>query len=237
MSPAQLVLEIRSYCVANADAERLHKSQRFFKEEFVGYGLTAPQVYSKVKEMLKIGDFDLKAIQEAAPVLMKDRMFEEISMGLLLLDGLWKQFAPETFQTINNWFSFSITNWAHADTLGMLILPKFLDKKIVEMNDFRSWLDSPFKFQRRCVPVTLIKHMKKTRQVMPSILFVEKLMADPEREVHQGTGWFLREAWKISPAEVETFLEKWKDTTPRLIIQYACEKMTPENKLRFKRSK
>ena len=237
MSPAELALEIRSYCVANADAERLQKSQRFFKEEFVGYGLTAPQVYSKVKEMLKIGDFDLKAIQEAAPVLMKDRMFEEISMGLLLLDGLWKQFAPETFQTINNWFSFSITNWAHADTLGMLILPKFLDKKIVEMNDFRPWLDSPFKFQRRCVPVTLIKHMKKTRQVMPSILFVEKLMTDPEREVHQGMGWFLREAWKISPAEVETFLEKWKDTAPRLIIQYACEKMIPENKLRFKRSK
>jgi len=158
-------------------------------------------------------------------------------MGLLLFDGFWKQFTPESFQTIGSWFSFSITNWAHADTLGMLILPRFLDKKILEMNDFSPWLDSPFKFQRRCVPVTLIKHMKKTRQVMPSILFVEKLMADPEREVHQGMGWFLREAWKISPAETELFLEKHKDTAPRLIIQYACEKMTPENKLRFKRAK
>lgn len=72
---------------------------------------------------------------------------------------------------------------------------------------------------------------------MPSILFVEKLMADPEREVHQGMGWFLREAWKISPAEVEAFLEKYKETAPRLIIQYACEKMTAENKLRFRRTK
>ncbi len=100
MSPAELLLEIRTYCIANADAERLKTSQRFFKEEFVGYGLTAPQVYSKVKEMLKRDDFDLKTIQEAAPILMKDSMFEEISMGLLLLDGLWKQFTPETFQTI-----------------------------------------------------------------------------------------------------------------------------------------
>ncbi len=105
------------------------------------------------------------------------------------------------------------------------------------MSDLSSWLDSPFKFQRRCVPVTLIKHMKKTRQVMPSIIFVEKLMADPEREVHQGMGWFLREAWKISPAEVEPFLEKWKETAPRLIIQYACEKMTKEDKQRFRRTK
>lgn len=237
MTTTEIIQEIRSYCVANADAERLQKSQRFFKEEFVGYGLTAPQVYSKVKEMLKRGDFDLPTVLDAAPILMKDRMFEEISMDLLLLDGLWKQFTPAIFQTIGSWFSFSITNWAHADTLGMLILPRFLDKKIIEMNDFKPWLDSSFKFQRRCVPVTFIKHMKKTRQVMPSILFVEKLMTDPEREVHQGMGWFLREAWKISPAETESFLEKWKDSAPRLIIQYACEKMTAENKQRFKRSK
>lgn len=237
MTTTEIIQEIRTYCIAKADAERLKKSQRFFKEEFVGYGLTAPQVYSKVKEMLKRGNFDLPIVLDAAPELMKNRMFEEISMGLLLLDGLWKQFTPKTFQTIGSWFSFSITNWAHADTLGMLILPKFMDKKILEMNDFKPWLDSPYKFQRRCVPVTLIKHMKKTRQVMPSILFVEKLMADPEREVHQGMGWFLREAWKISPAETELFLEKHKDTAPRLIIQYACEKMTAENKLRFKRAK
>jgi 3-methyladenine DNA glycosylase AlkD len=223
--------------MANADAERLQKSQRFFKDEFVAYGLTAPQVYLKVKEMHKRGGFDLPTVLDVAPILMKYRMFEEISIDLLLLDSLWKQFTPETFQTIGQWFNFSITNWAHADTLGMLILPRFLDKKIIEMDDFSSWLDSPFKFQRRCVPVTLIKHIKKTRQVMPSILFVEKLMTDPEREVHQGMGWFLREAWKISPEEVESFLGKWKDTAPRLIIQYACEKMPAEDKMRFKRAK
>lgn len=237
MSAAELLLEIRTYCIANADVERLKKSQRFFKDEFVGYGLTAPQVNGKVKEMLKQGGFNLQTVLEAAPELLKGGMYEEISMGLLLIDGLWKQFTPETFRVIGSWFSFSITNWAHADTLAMFTLPKFLDKKILEMNEFKPWLDSPYKFQRRCVPVTLIKHIKKTRQVMPSILFVEKLMADPEREVHQGMGWFLREAWKISPGEVEPFLEKWKDLAPRLIIQYACEKMTVENKLRFKRAK
>lgn len=237
MSSAELLLEIRSYCMANADAEMLQKSQRFFREEFVGHGLTAPQIHGKVKEMLKRGELDLSTVLEAAPVLMKGGMYEEISMALLLLDGLWKQFNPETFQTVGNWFSFSITNWAHADTLAMFTLPRFLDKKIIEMNDFKPWLDSPYKFQRRCLLVTLIKHIKKTQQVMPSILFVEKLMTDPEREVHQGMGWFLREAWKISPAEVELFLEKWKDTAPRLIIQYACEKMVTEDKMRFKKVK
>jgi 3-methyladenine DNA glycosylase AlkD len=233
----ELIQEIRSYCKANASAEQLQKSQRFFKDEFVGYGLTAPQTHGKVKDMLKQGGFDLHTVLDAAPELMKSGMYEEISIGLLLLDGLWKQFTPETFQTIGSWFSFSIRNWAHADTLAMFTLPRFLEKNILNMNDFSPWLESPYKFQRRCVPVTLIKHMKKTRQVMPSILFVEKLMDDPEREVHQGMGWFLREAWKINSPEVEPFLEKWKDTAPRLIIQYACEKMTAENKLQFRRKK
>jgi len=237
MTAAELVQEIRTYCIENANAERVQKSQRYFKEEFVGYGLMAPKVYSKVKELLKTQSFDLKTVLEAMPELIESKMYEEISFGLLLLDGLWKQFDPETFRIIGSWFAFSIRNWAHADTLGMFILPKFLDKKIVEMSDFGSWLDSTYKFQRRCVPVTLIKHIKKTREVMPSIHFVEKLMGDPMREVHQGIGWFLREAWRISPAEVEVFLLKYKDTAPRLIFQYACEKMTSENKLRFRREK
>ena len=236
MTTIELIQEIRSYCIENADTERVKTSQRFFKEEFVGYGLTAPQVYSKVKEILKRENLPLSIVLEATPILMESRKFEEITLGLLLADGLWKQFTPETFQPISTWFTFSITNWAHADTLGMLILPKFLDKKIIEMKDFELWLESPFKFKRRCVPVTLIKHIKKTKEVMPSILFVERLMMDTEREVHQGMGWFLREAWKISPTETELFLEKYKNSAPRLIFQHACEKMTAENKLRFKRA-
>lgn len=237
MNSQQLIQEIRSYCMDNANEEQLQKSQRFFKEEFIGYGLTAPQVHNKVKELLKTGQIDLPIVLEATPEFMESLKYEEISFALLLLNGFGKQFTSETFQTISEWFSFSINNWAHADTLGMFVLPKFLEKKIVSPDDFVPWLNSPYKFQRRCVPVTLIKHVKKTRVVMPSVLFVEQLMADPEREVHQGMGWFLREAWKLSPAEVEAFLLKYKDSAPRLIFQYACEKMTAENKLRFRRTK
>ncbi len=66
MTTAEIIQEIRSYCMANANAEQLQKSQRFFKEEFVGYGLTAPQVHGKVKEMLSRGGFNLQAVMEAA---------------------------------------------------------------------------------------------------------------------------------------------------------------------------
>jgi len=93
------------------------------------------------------------------------------------------------------------------------------------------------KFQRRAVPVSLIKLMKETGKVVEYVDFIESLMMDPEREVHQGVGWFLREAWKIDPLPVEEFLLKYKETAPRLIFQYATEKMTPAGKERFRRTK
>lgn len=136
MTTTELIQEIRTYCMANADAERLKKTQHYFKEEFVGYGLTAPQVHSKVKEMLKSERLNLPMVLDAAPRLMESGQYEEISFALLLLNGLWKQFTARTFQTIETWFPISIRNWAHADTLGMFILPRFLDKKIMEMKAY-----------------------------------------------------------------------------------------------------
>ena len=55
-------------------------------------------------------------------------------------------------------------------------------------------------------------------------------MTDPEREVHQGAGWFLRQALGKNKEETEKFMLKWNEKSPRLIFQYACEKMSPEEK-------
>ncbi len=48
--------------------------------------------------------------------------------------------------------------------------------------------------------------------------------------VHQGIGWFLREAWKIDAQTTEKLLLKYKNTGARLINQYACEKMDRADK-------
>lgn len=237
MNASTLYNEIKAFCLSNANEEVALKSQKYFKEKFDCYGLSAPLIHSKVKEMLNRKTFGLSVVLETYPLLARSGKSEEISIGLLLVNGFPKEYTLETFTAIGNWFSFSIYNWAHADTLGMYILPHFILNDILPLTNFSNWLRSPYKFQRRCVPVTLIKPMKKLRQVSSYISFVEPLMNDPEREVHQGVGWFLREAWKIQPDETEAFLLKWKETAPRLIMQYACEKMTADKKLLFKRSK
>lgn len=229
--------EIRAFCTANADEAIVKKYSRYFKDEYNAYGVASPLLSAKIKELAARDGLTLEQVYELAPLLMKSGKYEETTIALHLLDSLHKQFSKETFDVIASWFAAGIHNWAHADTLGMMILPRFIKKKVISPDDMKPWIHSEYKFQRRCVPVTLIKSLKEADAYSHFFKIIEPLMNDPEREVHQGAGWFLREAWKLRKQETEKFLLKYKDTAPRLIFQYACEKMTADEKLRFKRSK
>ncbi len=191
----------------------------------------------QVRKILAREQLTLDLVLEAVPELMRSGKYEETIFGLLLFNGMDAYYSKESFEQAGTWFSIGITNWAHADTLGMYVLPKFLSKDIVTVDDFRPWITSPHRFQRRCVPVTLIKRLKMSEDIASLLVFIEPLMTDSAREVHQGTGWFLREVWKLDNLLLEEFLLRWKDLAPRLIIQYACEKMTREEKMKFKRNK
>jgi 3-methyladenine DNA glycosylase AlkD len=85
--------------------------------------------------------------------------------------------------------------------------------------------------------VSLIKAIKAKGGHREFLKFIDSLMMDDERVVHQGLGWFLREAWKLDKKQTETFLEKWKNKSARLIFQYATEKMTKDEKLKFRKEK
>ena len=236
MNNEELINDIRQYCQENENRENALKYTRYFKEAPDSYGLSQPQMNEKAKQLLKEKSLTLDTVLKAIPALLKGK-YEETTIALLLVNGFEKQYTKSLFLEISNWFGFSIYNWAHADTLGMFILPKFFKNKIINEQDFESWIKSPYKFQRRCVPVTLIKTLKTRNDFKILFGFLEPLITDPEREVHQGMGWFLRECWELKPQETEEFLMKWKEKSPRLIIQYATEKMSAEEKLGFRRRK
>ena len=47
----------------------------------------------------------------------------------------------------------------------------------------------------------MIELLKTTTDYANLFAFIEPLMLDSERMVHQGLGWFLREAWKLKKKE------------------------------------
>ena len=94
----------------------------------------------------------------------------------MMVKALKKHYTPETFREIGHWFNIGIRNWAHTDALCSEIISVFLLKKIVDYKEIGNWKLGGNKFQRRAVPVSLIKLMKETKKVEEYVRFIEPLM-------------------------------------------------------------
>lgn len=237
MKATELYEEIRSYCRANANQAVVKKYSRYFKEGYDAYGLTREQLEGKVALLLSDKRINMKLVLTAGKLLVESGKYEETSFAIRLLMGYAGQFTVETFEEIGKWFEIGITNWGHTDVICGLLISQFFERNIISLDALSDWRTAANKYQRRAVPVAMIELLKSTKDYAPLFAFIEPLMMDSQRVVHQGLGWFLREAWKLKRKETETFLLKWKDNAPRLIFQYATEKMTPEQKKCFKRAK
>jgi 3-methyladenine DNA glycosylase AlkD len=237
ITPQSLYTDLIAFCKANSDEAIVKKYARYFKDEHDAYGVTFTLMQQKLESVMAEIAPDLKTVLETSRLLLKGTKYEETSFALMMVKALKKSYTPDTFIEIGHWFEIGIRNWAHTDALCSEILSVFLLKKIVNYNALAGWRSSANKFQRRAVPVVLIKLLKETADHREFYSFIEPLMMDTAREVHQGVGWFLRESWKIQPLPAEEFLLKYKDTAPRLIFQYATEKMKPAEKEKFRRSK
>lgn len=237
MNEQQLADDIGAYCRQHADKKNVEKYSRYFKEGFDAYGLSEQLLRDKVQEILSRPDFNMKLLLKAAPLLLKTGKYEQTSFAILLLNAHADRFDVKTFKSVEKWFSVGISNWAHCDVLCGTTLKEFMARRLITLDDLSGWRTAENKHQRRAVPVAMLNLLKTAKDFKPLFQFIEPLMLDPEDKVQQGLGWFLREAWKLQPRLTEAFLLKWKDRSPRKIYQYATEKMSPEDKLRFKKQK
>jgi 3-methyladenine DNA glycosylase AlkD len=237
MKATELYEDIRKYCKANADEAVVKKYSRFFKEGYDAYGLTRENLEEKVGSILTDKKVNLKLVLSTSRLLVKSGKYEETSFAIRLLNEFSEQFTTGTFKEIGKWFEIGIINWGHTDVICGMIISEFFKRKIIALDAFIDWRTAKNKYQRRAVPVAMIEILKDTANYKFLFEFIEPLMLDEERMVRQGLGWLLREAWKIRKRETEAFLLKWKNEAPRLIYQYATEKMTAEEKKRFKKEK
>jgi 3-methyladenine DNA glycosylase AlkD len=170
-------------------------------------------------------------------MLVRDGKYEEVMFAVLLVSRLSRFDSKEMFHAIAGWFDCGgVRNWAQVDVLCGEVLGRYYRNGVIGFDELAPWRDSKLPYKRRAVPVTLV-HALEAVDVRAALPFLEPLMTDVDKPVQQGTGWFLREAWKRHPKPVERFLLKWKDTSPRVIYQYATEKMTAEAREQFRKSR
>ena len=237
MTALELFNQIRTFFEANSNQELVKKYSRYFKTGYDAYGVSQELLHGYLDEILSDKSLSLNFLLETGRLLVSTGKYEDTFLACLFITKHKKQYSPAIFDEISHWFDIGINNWAHTDYICGEILSVFLLKSIVPLESFAKWRFAKNSFKRRAVPVAMIKLMKTSKNYQQYYEFLEPMMLDPVREVQQGLGWFLREVWKKNPTETEEFLLKWKNKAPRLIYQYATEKMSKEEKERFRREK
>jgi 3-methyladenine DNA glycosylase AlkD len=229
--------DIRRFLKENSDEAIVKKYSRYFKEGYDPYGVAWEKLSPQVGEWFNICQKELssKELLTLCDHLISSGKYEEASIAITLVVKLRSRYNKSLFNIVGRWFEKNITNWAHSDVASHNILYLFLSDKVVDFKDLFVWADSPHRWKRRAVAVTLVKDFSKSGSVPQALRVARKLILDPEKVVQQGVGWLLREAWKKSPQKVEDFLYQWKDQAPRLIIQYATEKIDKEKRKKFRR--
>jgi 3-methyladenine DNA glycosylase AlkD len=237
MKQDELYQEIHEFCHLNINEANIKKYSRYFRDGFDSYGLSIEKMDEITNIVLVEKKIDLNLAIGTSKLLVKSGKFEETNLAVRFIRNFSKVYTKTVFYEIGKWFEMGIHNWANCDVICGELISVFLIKEIITFRDMAEWKTSKNKFQRRAVPVSFIKLIKVKKNHTELFDFIDSMMMDKEREVHQGLGWFLREAWKLNNEETEAFLMKWKNKAPRLIYQYATEKMTKEEKLRFKKEK
>jgi 3-methyladenine DNA glycosylase AlkD len=234
-----IATSFRRFLKKNADQEQAQKYERYFTEGYDAYGIPKEIWEEKKAELIERyrGELSLNDVLKLGDIMMKSGKYEEASLPILLAAEYQDEFTPAAFQGTGDWLDSGIRNWGHTDVLCGFVLGGLFERKIVKLTDMADWRKSESKWKRRAVPVTMVEIVKQGRAVRPMLRFVAPLMHDDERFVQQGIGWFLREAWKKDPEPVEAFLLKYKETAPRKIYQYATEKMSKEERAKYRRAK
>ena len=229
--------DIRKFLKANADPANVKKYSRYFKEGYDPYGVDWEKLHQKIDEWFVKCQKGMsqKELLTLCEHLMSTGKYEEASIAIMFMVKLRDQYTKSLFNTMGKWCEKYITNWAHSDVSSHSILYLFLSDKVIDFKDILAWTDSPHRWKRRAAAVTLVKDFSKSGSVPQALQVARKLILDPEKVVQQGVGWLLREVWKKSPEKVEEFLLKWKDQAPRLIIQYATEKIDKKKRIKFRR--
>ncbi|RPI17870.1 MAG: hypothetical protein EHM58_07530 [Ignavibacteriae bacterium] len=238
MTPQTLSKRIRTFCEDNYNCKLVEKYQRYFREGYDAFGISQDLFTRQKNEWLILykSEFGMEGFIELGRKLISTGKYEEASFAISFMEAFRDDFKKDTFQELGCWLENGICNWAHTDILSGL-LTYFFETDIVTLNAMHKWRFSESKWKRRVVPVTMIPLLKTEKNYISLFEFIDQLMMDPERVVQQGLGWFLREAWKKQPAPTEKFLKKWKDDSPRLIFQYATERMNKEAKEKFRKEK
>jgi len=233
---SQLLERIRAELRTVGSRAAHERSLRFFKpeERGEGYGVAAPK--------LKIVAQGIYREIKRWPVSDRDTLCTELWQGGSQEEGglvcyVYRRFARECgkreFRLFTRWLDRYVHNWAHTDGLALWLLGASVANQPGLMAELDAWTASRNRWKRRAAAVCLVPSARKGLHTT-AILRVAKLsLEDDDEMVQKGCGWLLKETYPKQPARVMRFLLPRRAKASRLLLRYAAEKMTADDRARI----
>ena len=160
-----------------------------------------------------------------AALLVEDRYLEVKGLGVELLAGFRRDFAPRHLAVWKRWLAANhASNWATTDAMcGMLIGPLLVaHPRLVPV--VARWSRHRNLWVRRASAVGLLSSIRKGSALDAAYRVARTLHADEADLIEKAVGWMLREAGKADPGRLERYLRANGASIPRTTVRYAIER-------------
>jgi 3-methyladenine DNA glycosylase AlkD len=227
LTPQAIARQALEKLRAQADPERAHQVQKYFKETVRSFGVTSPIVRAMAAELyisLKKEWGFVQALQLCA-ILFPRPELEAKSIAALILGRYKKEFPPELFAQIKDWLAKDyLDNWASVDIFCPEVMGTLLLRYPELVKEIKTWPGHPNRWVKRASIVSFLKLTKK--EGFLDIIYKQAIKLFPVNDdlIQKANGWVLREAGKRDMARLERFLLGHGPAIPRTTLRYAIER-------------
>jgi 3-methyladenine DNA glycosylase AlkD len=224
---AEIVSEIKTEIMREADPEFAERLTRYFKEPIKTHGLRAPQQKEIARKYYHRVKKDLPTAIEVTQKLMEAQVLDETSVGIMMIRRMSRHLTSAHFDTVDPWVDL-LTNWANTDGLSAWIIADIVNKDPTLTDRLLEWTASENRWRRRAAAVSMVPIARKGDMLDQVFRIADRLMTDGDDMVRKGVGWLLKEASKEHPQEIRDYLLKWREETSAVTLRYASEKLPKE---------
>jgi 3-methyladenine DNA glycosylase AlkD len=206
--------------------------RKFFVEPVNPWGVRSKHL--KVIEVTLYKELRLISAAERyrfAEQLWRTGQLEEGIIASHVLRRFNGRFGREEWALFSTWLGKYVNNWCHCDSIASWLLAGCIANRSELKEYLAAWTQDGNRWRRRAAAVALLQEAKRGRSTEAIREIAHLLAKDSDVMVQKGLGWLLKETYPKQPAEAVQILEEI--APPRLVVRYAAEKMTPEDRARF----
>lgn len=231
MTVEEVLLWIRRELTRLGTARGRRSAAQFFKEPVDAYGVYSSDVKRMVQEVARdVRRWPPAQRNKLCTALMRSGKIEEGALVSHLYRRFRKTCGESEFQVFEQWIDRYVRNWAHCDgTAGWLVAASIANEPSL-IGRLRGWTESKNRWKRRAAAVSLVQAARHGLHTAEILDIASRLMSDGDEMVQKGVGWLLKETYPHRPGETVAFLLPWREKTSRLLLRYAAEKMTPQDR-------